>query len=474
MGIIEQLGTDVLNTSLSEVDDNNKTLYSLYLGSIESTQIMIKELWRKHRTETNRDNDGYLNAVGAYRDIEDKSGEQFNDKTFVNELFSSSEAHVNSIFRHQINTFKINDTKSTKNAKSFYDAFQRARKFVYHTVVQFSKVLIDKSFPATFFHQDVVMMFDVKVGPNKLGMFGEEFARKRVGGTSEIILRTLYGAKGEWSFKPRVLANSLMLAEMHNHTVIGGNTDPFDNKHLYNQSSAAFTLLTFSYFIGLSVSKKFKDKWEGSISETDWYFFWKTLGSTMGIRTELLPDTQVQAQALWEAFLTDKGTKIRAVDKLKLLVDNNAGIRSRELKSLGYTEDEKLFGNTLGEVVRLLQLPHVVNRFDENGVAEFKSLLSHLESDVADPAKNGNRKNATLAMLRLLRHGGKLNKLDLKPIEEIPLKVLNDLRKLTYLVNLIHLLEVYKKARGKVNDSIPEGMQGSLTFQYLWPLQIRK
>ena len=402
------------------------TLYSFYRRNLKNTESKLSGWWQENRQNTNR-TDGYLNPLGAYKKIETSKEPQFNDLTIANKLFESekNKSYTKKIFQYQFDNLDID------SADSFFNVLQRARSFVFQALVYLPDVLVTKSFPATYFHKDILMMFDQKANPDNWGMFDEKFAKQRIAGTAEIILRTVYGAKEHgWSNKwpPRTLANCLMLAEMHNHVAIGGNKDPKDKHRLYNQSSVAFTLLTFSYLVGMSFPDLIKKQrkrgnpvheWEGTTSEMDWYFFWKALGSAMGLHSRLLPNTHKEAEELWGEFITSD--KILGSEHLEHLVSSGKF-------ETGYT-NEKYFGRTLAEVIKALETIGVEDRS--------RSFKTNLE--VANDTNSGRdpsqRTRATLIILDSLRHGTRDPKLKLD-------------QELIYLVDVRHLLQVYKKLDG--------------------------
>ncbi|RKH32996.1 hypothetical protein D7Y13_07405 [Corallococcus praedator] len=135
------------------------------------------------------------------------------------------------------------------SANQFLREFEAARdEAFFYVFFQLSSVneLAGVSFLATYYHHDISALFVQR--PHS---FVREVVSRRVIETAQIMLRILYGnmSMGWGSFySTRTLSTTLLLAKMHHHALATYRT-PGTGRRCYNQSSVAFTLLTFSYVV---------------------------------------------------------------------------------------------------------------------------------------------------------------------------------------------------------------------------------
>lgn len=457
-------GLDEEQIKASLTQEERPSIYTLWAEFAANEQIVgsWKAAYVNAVSKNTFRETGHVEAGPAFTGIERARNTEYNDRYFVEESFEKHNKAFQKIFDKQYRRLGI----KRNSAKAFYRSFNRARSFVFQALVHFPDVLTQQSFPATYFHKDIAMMFVRKIKGDwddpaaKLGMFDPVFAGQRVAGTTDIILRTVYGAMSHgWQYNiwpPRTFASILMLAAMHNHASIGKQEDIEPNKLLYNQSSVGFTLLTFSYLPARKIGEWIDNenmtvRWEDSKSQYDWYFFWKALGSTMGLRDELLPDTHGEAEALWNAYL-DSG-EIRGKDHLRLLLDTEPGKRRGFLE---YLKDSHYFDYTyeevrefLGKVKSLPECPGPVERFVDNESYE---------------KNTGTSRAVSFLALDALRYGA--SKCDLS--EQPELRALVDIR---------HLLKTYYDLdlSSVVNLGVSrDSWLRALVWQERWPLRIRR
>lgn len=186
------------------------------------------------------------------------------------------------------------------NSDAFLRAFETARDEAFYIFLQASSVnsLADVSFLSTYYHRDISALFEAlphNANPQIVSISIIETAR--------IMLRIIYGnmnAPWRQMYSTRSLSTVLLLAEMHRHMMGLGNYLGPTGRPAYNQSAVAFTLLTFAYLPAVY--------WENQnyeFSQNSWYYFWKIVGSCLGLDDRLILDTHNQDAQLWSLFFTN-------------------------------------------------------------------------------------------------------------------------------------------------------------------------
>jgi hypothetical protein len=149
-------------------------------------------------------------------------------------------------------------------------------------------IIFVKSFPETYFHPDIAKAL---VANNKLTNSAE--VPGRIAETADIVLNTMDRLSG--------MRYAFAMGYMHSE-----RREKYKIQGLYNAETVEFTLLTFSYF-GAKVSKIENDQ--------DWFFFWKVVGSLMGLPQENLHNTYEKAEERMKSIhkkcaLGDDGKKL--------------------------------------------------------------------------------------------------------------------------------------------------------------------
>ncbi len=188
------------------------------------------------------------------------------------------------------------------NADAFADAFEAARDEAFYIVFLPQPLSVNAlnsySFPATYLHRDVEDLF-----VQRAHSFNAAVMRHRVLETARIMFRILWGnMNGAWRavYQKRSLITTLLLGMMHNRMLRNymarGHT-------LYNQSSVAFTLLTFCYVPAEQwIHAQNRSPRGYAFDEQRWYFFWRIFGSLLGISERFLPRDHDDAQLMWHEF----------------------------------------------------------------------------------------------------------------------------------------------------------------------------
>ncbi len=248
-----------------------------------------------------------------------------------------------------------------RNANEMAARFERSRELVFRLFYNYAEILQDASFPGTYYHKDISGLFlqqaqkiadKVKGDASQYalyGMYNKAHAEKRVSATAAIVLRIAYGNLNyPWTllYGRRSLVSMLQLSALHHGEHVFGYSDE-NGLPRYNSSSVAFTLLTFSYFMGIAINKNANEKKHLN----DWYFFWKTLGSCLGLVECLLPSTHDEAKALFKAFT--ESNEIVCPKSIIQLEDNLQTIDFRKHYVLNSSVTDELTGK--GEAVSNLQ-----------------------------------------------------------------------------------------------------------------------
>lgn len=238
----------------------------------------------------------YQSVEKPFADIEGWWSPKYGDTKVVTELYGADANATIAVLGSQ-------------DAEDFMKRFRAAREnafYVFFQVISANKLVLE-SFKSTYQHRDIEYVFLQHQGGDQHAVDPNALSA-RVAETARIMFRILWGnMNGPWRgvYDTRTIATTFLLAVMHNKLL---RKDPYRRagRFCYNQSSVAFTLLTFAYLVACA--------WEAQqrryplaydYSEEDWYFFWKVLGSSLGVYNELMPDNHAEAAALWGTFLND-------------------------------------------------------------------------------------------------------------------------------------------------------------------------
>jgi hypothetical protein len=176
-----------------------------------------------------------------------------------------------------------------KTADALVEAFAAGSKLVADHADDFVQVLKFKSFTETYFFKDICEAL------HKTGVLTKgDTAKKRLQDTGTIMIFDVNASKpDEYGF---LAAHVMSMAHV-------GTLGP-----LYNESSIAFTLLTFSYLAARRIR---------GLKLDAWYLYWRIVGSFMGLKPELLPKNHNEARALYKKIRKEKAQE-DAIDKTKL------------------------------------------------------------------------------------------------------------------------------------------------------------
>ncbi|BFM47866.1 hypothetical protein [Marinomonas sp. THO17] len=295
--------------------------YNLALSDIQSLRNIM------------RDND---NAVVAYR-LRDK-GNQFAQRVAQNErnhispegLFSdiqsaltgvqsySDPTLINNVYLNHKALFDALYGGDSQSAVRFYSRYNGARKDAFRLLSVYGTALASDAFPTTYFHKDIFGLFlrqakNMVHGTgdhyNTVGMFNEEYTKNRISSTASIVLRLAFGNVNypyNMIWNPRSLVSTLQLSAMHHSDHIKQRFRDDDGVSLYNGSSVAFTLLTFSYFI----ARRMLENNESIQRVNNWYFYWKVVGSCLGLSNDHMPSNHAESIQLMNEFLQHQDTLV--------------------------------------------------------------------------------------------------------------------------------------------------------------------
>ncbi|RKG50260.1 DUF2236 domain-containing protein [Corallococcus sp. AB011P] len=264
---------------------------SLYgIMSAAEPQFMedLRQHWKKHIRETPGVNGtAWRPALKAFSAIEGYWGNTYSDHRIAKVLYGPA---------HSVATQAVTGVGSSAQ---FLRDFEAARDEAFYVFFQGASVnqLAGVSFRATYYHKDVSSLFEQRPH-SKL----KTIVSRRVIETAQIMLRILYGNMNMgWGslYSTRTLSTTLLLAQMHNSALGHYRSLNTGRQHCYNQSGVAFTLLTFAYVVAQAwVDKGYE------YNEQRWYFFWKLLGSLLGVDTRLIADDHAEAATLWDLFFS--------------------------------------------------------------------------------------------------------------------------------------------------------------------------
>ncbi|MBN8230010.1 DUF2236 domain-containing protein [Corallococcus macrosporus] len=261
---------------------------SLYgIMSAAEPQFMedLRLHWKKHIRETPGVNGtAWRPALKAFSAIEGYWGNSHSDQRIAKVLYGPG---------HSVATQVVTGVGA---AAQFLRDFEAARDEAFYVFFQATSVneLAGVSFKATYYHKDVSSLFEQR--PHSAI---KAIVSRRVIETAQIMLRILYGNMNMgWGslYSTRTLSTTLLLAQMHN-SALSHYQSHYTGRRCYNQSAVAFTLLTFAYIVAQAwVDKGYE------YNEQRWYYFWKLVGSLLGVDSRLIADDHAEAATLWDLF----------------------------------------------------------------------------------------------------------------------------------------------------------------------------
>lgn len=261
---------------------------SLYgIMSAAEPQFMedLRQHWKTHlRTTPGVNGTAWRPALKAFSAISGYWGNSHSDHRIAQVLYGTA---------HSVATQAVTGAASSAQ---FLRDFEAARDEAFYVFFQATSVneLAGVSFKATYYHKDVSALFEQRPHSRI-----QAIVSRRVIETAQIMLRILYGNMSMgWGslYSTRTLATTLLLAQMHN-SALGHYRSHHTGRRCYNQSAVAFTLLTFSYIVAQAwVDKGYE------YNEQRWYYFWKLVGSLLGVDTRLMVDDHAEAATLWDLF----------------------------------------------------------------------------------------------------------------------------------------------------------------------------
>ncbi|GMU02495.1 hypothetical protein KH5H1_66150 [Corallococcus caeni] len=261
---------------------------SLYgIMSAAEPQFMedLRQHWKTHvRTTPGVNGTAWRPALKAFSAIEGFWGNTYSDHRIAQVMYGPA---------HSVATQAVTGVGSSAQ---FLRDFEAARDEAFYVFFQATSVnqLAGVSFKATYYHKDVSSLFEQRPH-SKL----RAIVSRRVIDTAQIMLRILYGNMNMgWGslYSTRTLATTLLLAQMHN-SALAHYRSGYTGRRCYNQSAVAFTLLTFSYIVAQAwVDKNYE------YNEQRWYYFWKLVGSLLGVDSRLIADDHAEAATLWDLF----------------------------------------------------------------------------------------------------------------------------------------------------------------------------
>ncbi|NBD14430.1 MULTISPECIES: oxygenase MpaB family protein [Corallococcus] len=261
------------------------SLYGIMTAAEPELMEGLRLHWKKHIRETpGVGGTQWRPALKAFSAIEGFWGNTYSDHRLAKVLYEPASSAATTA------------VTGVPSSAQFLRDFEAARDEAFYIFFQATSVneLAGVSFKATYYHKDVSSLFEQR--PHSVM---RDIVSRRVIETAQILLRILYGNMSMgWGslYSTRTLATTLLLAQMHN-SALGHYRSHYTGRRSYNQSGVAFTLLTFAYI----VAQAWRDKGY-EFNEQRWYFFWKLVGSLLGVDTRLIPDDHAEAATLWDLF----------------------------------------------------------------------------------------------------------------------------------------------------------------------------
>jgi hypothetical protein len=268
----------------------------------------------------------YGSVKGAFAAIEGWWSKAYDDDKVIGRMYEDRDAAA-----------LLRALSGHADLESFMTAFEQARLDSFVAFVQPLSLLTlsKRSFALTYFHKDIAELFLKQPHATQLPAM-----KSRVVETAEIMLRILYGnMNGAWrmAYGTRTFVTAILLGVMHNKLLRGDNTYRSNTRgamrHFYNQSSVAYTLLTFAGVVHsahlaaadgtLSLvlpELKGQRPQRFDFPAASWYLMWKLIGSFMGVSARLIPNDYAESEALLKAF-TDEGETYRMPNEIQGLLD---------------------------------------------------------------------------------------------------------------------------------------------------------
>ena len=279
----------------------------------------LRDQWARHRGGTAQG--AYASAKGAFAGVEGWWSTRYNDDAIIRTLYGDVAARN-----------LLVQWSGENDAATFMERFQPARKEAFYIFTRKPSLdtMLQTSFPLTYYHRDIASVFHRHAHSLDVGIM-----RSRVFETAEIMLRILYGnMNGPWRafYGTRTLGTAMLLGLMHNRLL---RRLPYQTgaRFEYNQSSVAYTLLTFSgivhaTWVGLASGdlQRLMPGWRNHprpaivFPEADWYFVWKIVGSCMGLSEQLMPSSYAESEELLQAF-NDSDEILRSDATIRPILD---------------------------------------------------------------------------------------------------------------------------------------------------------
>lgn len=276
---------------LHETLPARNSLYSVLLGARPNLYATLRRHWDdSYQRSTPMNGTGYRPSIGAFSALEGWWGSGYGDGDLASALFGGTRAADAANITGQA------------TARAFTTAFEAARDEAFYVFLQLASVneLNGFSFKATYLHRDIERLFQ-----RRDHSYLARVLRHRVLETARIMFRILWGnMNGAWrlAYQKRTMATTLLLGIMHNR-LLKTPDYKYQGRQLYNQSSVAFTLLTFAYVPAMEWRARRQTLPRGyAFDEGKWYYFWRIFGSLLGLDARLVPHDHAEAAQMWQDF----------------------------------------------------------------------------------------------------------------------------------------------------------------------------
>jgi hypothetical protein len=222
--------------------------------------------------------------------------ENYDDESIVNWLFQNND-------RKQ----KVQELFGLNYAavpERFLEAVRAGQKLIGTNMQTIAAELAESSFVATYYYRDIAQLLCTTKAT-----LSTEVLKARVEETGLIMLGAV--TANDKTF----CSATYMISHMHTHRFKSWTRKNSDVR-FYNLGSVAFTLLTFAYL----PAKVLVENGMRGEDLKKYYFFWKAVGSLLGLPDGLMPDDHIQGATLY-ALLLEKSEQYEFGDdamKLKL------------------------------------------------------------------------------------------------------------------------------------------------------------
>ncbi|NLE85204.1 MAG: DUF2236 domain-containing protein [Myxococcales bacterium] len=267
------------------------SLYSVLLEARPNLFAALRQHWDgSYARSTPMSGTGYRPAISAFSALEGWWGSGYGDGDLARAMFAGARAG------------DATNITGCANAQQFTAAFEAARDEAFYVFLQLSTVneLNSFSFKATYLHRDIEALFQ-----RRAHSYVSQVLRHRVLETARIMFRILWGnMNGAWrlAYQKRTIVTTLLLGMMHNR-MLRTPAYAVAGRQLYNQSSVAFTLLTFAYVPAMHWRAEQGARPRGfAFNEANWYYFWRIFGSLLGLDARMLPHDHFEAAQMWQDF----------------------------------------------------------------------------------------------------------------------------------------------------------------------------